>query len=155
MQQLGGWSKNEATLDLRELLNQNFLCYDGKCAVPEQIHAYLSSNWKEMRNLKKNDPALIAKARDRWYVPDPSKAGDLEKLRERSLLKEFEEYKQSKKKLKVFRLEAVRAGFKKAYQEHDYTTIISVSDKIPNNVLEEDPKLLMWYSNAKTRMGDE
>jgi hypothetical protein len=155
MQQLGGWSKNEATLDLRELLNQNFLCYDGKDAVPEQIHAYLSCNWKEMRNLKKNDPALIAKARDRWYVPDPSKADDLDKLRERSLLKEFEEYKQSKKKLKVFRLEAVRAGFKKAYQEHDYTTIISVSDKIPNNVLEEDPKLLMWYSNAKTRMGDE
>jgi DNA modification methylase len=29
MQQLGGWSKNEEQLDLRELLNQNFLCYDG------------------------------------------------------------------------------------------------------------------------------
>jgi 16S rRNA G966 N2-methylase RsmD/predicted RNA-binding Zn-ribbon protein involved in translation (DUF1610 family) len=28
MRQLGGWSKNEAQLDLRELLNQNFLCYD-------------------------------------------------------------------------------------------------------------------------------
>ncbi|WP_215861199.1 DNA methyltransferase [Acidithiobacillus ferriphilus] len=40
MQQLGGWSKNEAQLDLRELLNQNFLCYDSKGPVPEQIHAY-------------------------------------------------------------------------------------------------------------------
>ena len=39
MQQLGGWSKNEAQLDLRELLNQNFLCYDSKGPVPEQIHA--------------------------------------------------------------------------------------------------------------------
>lgn len=155
MQQLGGWNKNEAQFDLRELLIQNFLCYDGKGPVPKQIHAYLSSNWKEMRNLPKDDPTLVAKARDRWYVPDPNKAGDLEKLRERSLLKEFEEYKQSKKKLKIFRLEAVRAGFKKAWQEHDYATIISVADKIPNNVLEEDPKLLMWYSNAKTRMGDE
>ena len=47
MQQLGGWDKNEAQLDLRELLNQNFLCYDGKGPVPEQIHAYLSSNWKD------------------------------------------------------------------------------------------------------------
>jgi hypothetical protein len=103
MQQLGGWSKNEEQLDLRELLNQNFLCYDGKGPVPEQIHSYLSSNWKELRNLPKDDPKLIAKARDRWYVPDPNKAGDLEKLRERALLKEFEEYKQTRKKLKVFR----------------------------------------------------
>jgi DNA modification methylase len=155
MQQLGGWSKNEAQLDLRELLNQNFLCYDGKGPVPEQIHAYLSTNWKELRNLPKDDPALVAKARDRWYVPDPNKAGDLEKLREKALLKEFEEYKEVKKKLKVFRLEAVRAGFKKAWQERDYAVIVAVADKIPNNVLEEDPKLLMWYDQAVTRMGGE
>jgi DNA modification methylase len=155
MQQLGGWSKNEAQLDLRELLNQNFLCYDGKGPVPEQIHAYLSTNWKELRNLPKDDPTLIAKARDRWYVPDPNKAGDLEKLREKALLKEFEEYKEVKKKLKVFRLEAVRAGFKKAWQERDYAVIVAVADKIPNNVLEEDPKLLMWYDQAVTRMGGE
>lgn len=155
MQQLGGWSKNEEQLDLRELLNQNFLCYDGKGLIPEQIHAHLSSNWKELRNLSKDDPTLIAKACDRWYVPDPSKAGDLEKLRERALLKEFEEYKQAKKKLKVFRLEAVRAGFKKAWQERDYATIVAVADKIPNNILEEDPKLLMWYDQAVTRRGNE
>jgi hypothetical protein len=155
MQQLGGWSKNEAQLDLRELLNQNFLCYDGKGPVPEQIHAYLSTNWKELRNLPKDAPALVTKARDRWYVPDPNKAGDLEKLREKALLKEFEEYKEVKKKLKVFRLEAVRAGFKKAWQERDYAVIVAVADKIPNNVLEEDPKLLMWYDQAVTRMGGE
>lgn len=154
MQQLGGWSKNEAQLDLRELLYQNFLCYEGKGPVPEQIHSYLSTNWKELRNLPKDDPTLVAKARDRWYVPDPNKAGDLEKLREKALLKEFEEYKDAKKKLKVFRLEAVRAGFKKAWQEHDYAVIISVADKISNNVLEEDPKLLMWYDQAITRMGE-
>jgi DNA modification methylase len=155
MQQLGGWSKNEAQLDLRELLHQNFLCYDGKGPVPEQIHAYLSTNWKELRNLPKDDPTLVAKARDRWYVPDPRKAGDLEKMREKALLKEFEEYKEVKKKLKVFRLEAVRAGFKKAWQERDYAVIVAVADKIPNNVLEEDPKLLMWYDQAVTRMGGE
>jgi len=155
MQQLGGWSKNESQLDLRELLNQNFLCYDGKATVPEQIHAYLSTNWKELRNLPKDDPALVTKARDRWYVPDPNKAGDLEKLREKALLKEFEEYKEIKKKLKLFRLEAVRAGFKKAWQERDYAVIVTVADKIPNSVLEEDPKLLMWYDQAVTRMGGE
>ncbi|NQV34259.1 MAG: DNA methylase [Phycisphaeraceae bacterium] len=155
MQQLGGWSKNEAQLDLRELLNQNFLCYDGKGLVPEQIHSYLSTNWKELRNLPKDDPALVSKARDRWYVPDPNKTGDLEKLRDKALLKEFDEYKSAKKKLKVFRLEAVRVGFKKAWQERDYGLIIAVADKIPSNVLEEDPKLLMWYDQAVTRKGRE
>ncbi len=155
MQEVGAWSKTETPLELSTLLNQNFLCYDGKGPVPEQIHAYLSSNWKELRKLSKDVPALVAKARNRWYVPDPNKAGDLEKLREKALLKEFEEYKEVKKKLKVFRLEAVRAGFKKAWQERDYAVIVTVADKIPNNVLEEDPKLLMWYDQAVTRMGGE
>ena len=62
---------------------------------------------------------------------------------------------EAKKKLKIFRLEAVRAGFKKAWQERDYPVIVAVADKIPNNVLEEDPKLLIWYDQAVTRMGGE
>ena len=150
MQQLGGWSKNEAQLDLRELLSQNFLCYDGQDEVPDQIHSYLSSNWKELRNLAKNDPVLVAKAKDRWYVPDPNKAGDLEKLREKSLLKEFEEYKAAKKKLKVFRIEAVRVGFKKLWEQQEFAALIAVAEKLPNNVLEEDPVLLMYYDQAVT-----
>jgi DNA modification methylase len=153
MKEIGGWSKTETPLELSILLEQNFLRYDGKSLVPEQIHAYLSTNWKEMRNLPKDDPALIAKARDRWYVPDPNKVNDIEKLREKALLKEFEEYKKTKKKLKIFRIEAVREGFKKAWQERDYATIISVAELIPGSVLEEDPKLLMWYDQAVTRMG--
>ena len=89
-------------------------------------------------------------------MPDPNKAADLEKLRERTLMREFEEYRESKhKRLKVFRLEAVRAGFKKAWQERNYKTIISVAQKIPDNILHEDPKLLMWYDQALTRRGDE
>lgn len=154
MKEIGGWSKAEAPLELSTLLEQNFLRYDGKGPVPEQIHSYLSTNWKELRNLPKDAPRLIAKGRDRWYVPDPGKAGDLEKLREKALLKEFEEYREMKKKLKVFRLEAVRAGFKKAWQERDYAVIVEVADKIPDSVLEEDPKLLMWYDQAVTRLGE-
>jgi len=154
MKELSGWSKNEVSMELSTLLEQNFLCYDGKSEVPGQIHSYLSSNWPELRNRSKDHPALIDKAKGRWYVPDPNKAGDLEKLREKALLKEFEEYKQANKKLKIFRLEAVRAGFKKAWQERDYQVIITIAEKIPNNVLEEDQKLLMWYDQAITRMGD-
>lgn len=152
MKEISGWSKNEVGLELSTLLEQNFLLYDGKGPVPDQIHSYLSTNWKDMRNLPKEDPALVAKAKGRWYVPDPNKAGDLEKLREKALLKEFEEYKQAKKKLKIFRLEAVRAGFKKAWQERDYALIVAIAEKIPTNILEEDPKLLMWYDQAITRM---
>lgn len=156
MQEIGGWQKTEKLLELDELLEQNFLRYDGKGEVPNQIHSYLSTNFKELRNLPKDDESLRAKGKDRWYVPDPNKAGDLEKLRERSLLKEFEDYRtSSQKRLKVFRLEAVRAGFKKAWQDRDYATIITVARKVPENVLQEDPKLLMWYDQAITRMGGE
>ena len=155
MQEIGGWQKNEKMLELDELLEQNFLRYEGNGEVPSQIHSYLSSNSKELRNLKKDDPALRAKGKDRWYVPDPNKAGDLEKLRERALLHEFQEYREAKqRRLKVFRLEAVRAGFKKAWQERDYATIIDVARKISENILQEDPKLLMWYDQAITRTGD-
>ena len=156
MQQIGGYSKHEEKLELRVLLNQNFLCYDGKDAVPEQIHAYLSSNWKELRNLSKADSRLREKGKDRWYVPDPNKAGDLEKLREKSLLKEFEQYLSSKQRaLKIFRAEAVRVGFKAAYDRQDYQTIVAVAAKLPETVLQEDDKLLMYYDVATMRLGDE
>ena len=154
MRETSGWNKNEVGLELSTLLEQNFLIYDGIGPVPDQIHSYLSTNWKDLRNLSKQDPALVAKGKGRWYVPDPSKAGDLEKLRERTLLKEFEQYKHYNKKLKVFRLEAVRVGFKKAWQERDYMTIVAIAEKIPSSVLEEDPKLLMWFDQAMTRMQD-
>jgi hypothetical protein len=153
MREIAGWEKHEKLLELSDLLAQNFLAYDGRDEVPSQIHSYLSSNYKDLRNLAKDDPALQAEAKERWYVPDPNKAGDLEKLRERALLKEFEEYrKSSQRRLKVFRLEAVRAGFKKAWQERDYGTILAVADKIPEDVLQEDPKLLMWFDQAQTRI---
>ena len=156
LKEIGGWQKHEKPLELSELLEQNFLRYDGKGEVPSQIHSYLSSNFKELRNIPKDHERLRAKAKDRWYVPDPNKASDLEKLRERALLREFEEYRESKqKRLKVFRLEAVRDGFKKAWQERDYATIIAVARKIPENVLQEDPKLLMWYDQALTRSGED
>ena len=89
MQEISSWSKHETTIELRQLLEQNFLVFQGDGPVPGQIHGYLSTNFKELRNLAKADPALIAKAADRWYVPDPGKQGDLEKLREKALLTEF------------------------------------------------------------------
>jgi DNA modification methylase/DNA-directed RNA polymerase subunit RPC12/RpoP len=89
----------------------------------------------------------------RWYVPDPNKQLDLEKLREKALLREFEEYKASKqKRLKTFRTEAVRAGFKAAWGARDYNTIVSVAQKLPEDVLQEDQTILMYYDNASMRV---
>ena len=181
LREIGGWEKHERPLELAELLEQNFLMYDGEGDVPSQIHSYLSSNWPELRNKAKDDPALRAKAKNRWYVPDPGKAQDLEKLRDRALLREFWSYlppgytptevespgtylqgmeaKQGPipkgKRIKVIRMEAVRAGFKHCWQNRDYRTIIAVARRIPDSVLQEDPKLLMWYDQAVTRLGED
>ena len=151
MQELNSWDKNEKRLELAEILEENFLRYDGVGDVPSPIHSYLSTNFKELRNMDKDNPALMVKAKGRWYVPDPNKQADLEKLREKGLLREFNGYLQAKGKLKEFRLEAVRAGFKKAWSDKDYKLIIDFAARIPSSVIEEDPKLLMWYNGAVTR----
>ena len=150
----GGQRKHEKLPELLAMLEQNFLRYDGTGEVPSRIHAYLSTNFKDMRKLPKDHSALRAKAQGRWYVPDPDKAADMEKRRARALLREFEEYRQSpQKRLKLFRIEAMRAGFFKAWRDRDYAAIVSVAEKIPGTVLQEDQKLLLWYDQALTRTG--
>lgn len=151
--QLGaGWKRHETKPELSALLEDNLLRYDGNGDVPSQIHSYLSTNFKDLRGLEKEDPRLKAKAKDRWYVPDPSKAKDLEQKRERSLLKEFDGYKSALgRRLKEFRLEVLRAGFKNAWAARDYKTIIGIAQKIPEEALQEDEKLLLWYDQALTR----
>lgn len=156
MEQLRGstWKAGELRPELHDLLRLNFLCYDGTGDIPSQIHSYLSTNFKDSRNLAKDDHFLLSKAKDRWYVPDPNNAIQLEKTRERDLLRDFETYRTSKdRKIVEFRIEALRAGFKKSWQDKDYQSIISVGAKIPEIVIQEDPKLLMWHSNACTRAG--
>jgi DNA modification methylase len=147
-----GWKKHEERPELSALLDENFLRFDGNGDVPSQIHSYLSTNFKDLRGLEKEDPRLKAKAKDRWFVPDPNKAKDLEQKRERSLLKEFEAYKTAtKRQLKESRLEVLRAGFRTAWASKDYKTIIGIAEKLPDETLQEDEKLLLWYDQALTR----
>jgi len=89
----------------------------------------------------------------RWYVPDPNKASDLEALRLKALLREFNAYLMGGKRLKQFRTEAVRAGFAHAWRQRDYATIVQVAERLPARVLQEDPDLLMYYDNASLRAG--
>lgn len=144
--------KGEIIPELAQLLEDNFIQYDGTGDVPSQIHAYLSSNWPDLRNLDKADARLVAKAKDRWYVPDPNKAQDKEKKREKALLKEFETYRAfTGRKIKESRLEVLRAGFRAAWAAKDYQTIIGIANKLPEETLQEDEKLLTLYDLALTR----
>jgi DNA modification methylase len=93
----------------------------------------------------------------KWYTPDPENEADLEKLRTKRLLKQFDTYKTEAakpkaKKIKEVRVEALRAGFKQCYQDKDFSSIVSVGDKIPNNLLMEDEVLLQFYDIASSRV---
>jgi len=155
-----GWAKHEKEIELKELLEDNFLKYDCIGPVPAQIWSWLLKSPKMREKMKELTPetadsSLKSEARDRWYVPDPARAQDLERVREKGLLKEFEEYRNHVgKKLRVFRTEAVRTGFKKLWSEKDYRGIIQVAEKLSEKVIQEDPKLLMYYDNALTRLGE-
>lgn len=92
-----------------------------------------------------------------WRLPDPEKEADLEKIRTKKLLREFDHYVEhanlaKSKKLKDARLEALRVGFKDCYQKKEFATIIKVGDKIPESLLTEDEVLLQYYDIATTRV---
>lgn len=117
----------------------------------KELHLADHERLPELRDILQQN--FLVDDRDRWYVPDPNKQLDLEKLREKALLREFEEYRASKQtRLKVFRTEAVRAGFKAAWGTRDYKTIVSVAQKLPEDVLQEDQTILMYYDNASMRV---
>ncbi len=88
----------------------------------------------------------------KWYIPDVTKEGDVAKLREKNLLKEFEGYLSSKGKLKQFRSEAIRAGFAKLWKEKNYQAIVNMAERLPEQTVQEDPNILMYYDISLSRI---
>ena len=92
----------------------------------------------------------------KWRVPNANDEKDLEILRTKALLKEFnlcvEQASKPKSKIKEVRVEALRAGFKQCYIDKDFKTIVMVGDKIPENLLTEDEVLLQYYDIASSRV---
>lgn len=88
----------------------------------------------------------------KWYIPDITKEGDVAKLREKNLLKEFEGYLATKGKLKLFRSEAIRVGFAKLWKEKNYKTIVELADRLPEATVQEDPNILMYYDISLSRI---
>jgi DNA modification methylase/predicted RNA-binding Zn-ribbon protein involved in translation (DUF1610 family) len=88
----------------------------------------------------------------RWYVPDVTKEADVAKLREKNLLKEFEGYLATKGKLKLFRAEAIRVGFAKLWKDKNYRLIVETAERLPEQIIQEDDKLLMYYDISLGRV---
>jgi DNA modification methylase len=88
----------------------------------------------------------------RWYIPDITKSADVAKLREKKLLKEFEGYLATKGKLKLFRTEAIRAGFAKLWADKKYKLIVETAERLPESVIQDDDKLLMYYDISLGRV---
>jgi len=88
---------------------------------------------------------------ERWYVPDPGRQADLDAMKEKSLLHEFNEIARSKGKIKDFRSDAIKAGFSKAWAEHNYDQIVAIAKRLPEQALQEDPMLKLYVDNARIR----
>lgn len=88
----------------------------------------------------------------RWYIPDTKKEGDVAKLREKKLWKEFEGYLASKGKLKLFRSEAIRVGFARLWKDKNYQAIVDMAERLPEQTVQEDPNILMYYDISLSRI---
>ena len=86
-----------------------------------------------------------------WHIPDLNDQAQLDAVRNKRLLKEFEVYVEAKK-VKNARLEALRAGFKECYKNKDFATIVAVGDKIDEELLTTDEVLLRFYDIASSRV---
>lgn len=111
-------------------------------------------DWEAMPELKKLlEENFLNDEAGRWYLPDPRRGTDLEKLRTRALLKEFDTYLAGRGTLTRFRLEAVRAGFSAAWDRRDYHPIIRVGERLPPDAFVEDTTLVMYVDNARQLAG--
>ncbi len=100
------------------------------------------------------DQNFVEDSDGKWHVPDPKNESHLEQLRTRDLLREFQQYLDIKGKIKVVRTEALRAGFKDAWQKQEYQTIVEMVRRVPEAVVQEDPYLLMYSDAARLRTGE-
>lgn len=122
MQAINGIRKHDIIPELKQLLEENFIEEEG----------------------------------GKWRLPNIQDDKDVNALRTKSLLHEFKIYVQSacekKRNIREARVEALRAGFKQCYIDKDFQTIVTVGDKIPQNLLIEDEVLLQFYDIAQNKL---
>jgi hypothetical protein len=111
-------------------------------------------DWEDLPDLKVLlEENFLKDENGRWYVPDPKKATDLEKLRTKALLREFQAYAEGRGRLERLRSAAVRAGFKDAWARRDFGLIVKVGERLPADCFAGDEQLLYYYDNARRLHG--
>lgn len=122
MQAINGTRKNDIIPELKQILEENFIEDEG----------------------------------GKWRLPNIQDDKDVVALRTKALLREFKIYVETankpKGKIKEARVEALRTGFKQCYIDKDFQTIVTVGDKIPQNLLTEDEVLLQFYDIAQNKL---
>ena len=137
---------------LNYILAQGHMTYqDIQPLYMQELHQSRQEKMPELLDMLKEN--FVQDENGAWYVPDLTNAADLAKVRRKTLLKEFwDSCASGRGKLKVFRMEAIRAGFDECWKTRDFKTIVSVGERLPEAVLQEDPALLMYYDNACSRV---
>lgn len=108
-------------------------------------------DWEDMPDLTQLlEDHFLQDDDGRWYVPNPQKEEDLEKLRTRAMLKEFEQYATARGRLVRFRTEAVQAGFRHAYRRDDFDVIVAVGGRLPDELFLQEPGLLQYLKVAES-----
>lgn len=97
------------------------------------------------------DQNFVQDEKGAWAVPDPRKSEHLEQLRSRDLLRTFETYAGGTGPLRRFRGEAIVGGFKKAWADRDYATIVKVAARLPQDYLVENTSILSYVRIARAR----
>lgn len=150
-------SESDAIQWLKEKLSEKPLKYQD--IQPDYRKAYTINRKGEIEVELKDvlEENFIQESDGSWRIPDINEEKDREQLRTKSLLKIWNEYCQliesgKAKKLKDVRLEAIKAGFKDCYQKKDYKLIVTMGDKIPENLLTEDEMLLNFYDIASNKV---
>ena len=149
--------------DEKSAIGWLYVQLDEKNGGKRQTYQVLQPKFmQEVRTVKRTEkmPELITMLEENfleddsgaWYVPDLVKSGDVAKLREKNLLKEFQEYQATKGKLKVFRSEAIRVGFAKLWKDKEYKAIVALAERLPEETVQEDPNILMYYDISLSRV---
>lgn len=150
-------SESDAIQWIKEKLTEKPLKYQD--IQPDYRKAYTINRKGEVEVELKDvlEENFIQEADGSWRIPDMNEQKDRDALRTKALLKIWEDYcaqveSGKVKKLKDVRLEAVKAGFKDCYQKKDFKRIVTIGDKIPENLLTEDETLLNYYDIASNKV---
>jgi DNA modification methylase len=143
-------SESSAIQWLRQLLGNAALPYAEIQPRFFQELQHGAAGWETLPDLKELlDQSFVRDDRGRYLVPDPQRAEHLEQLREAELAKVFESYTSGSRTLGQFRSEAMKVGFRRAYRDRDFATIVRVGRRIPIEAFNEEPALLHYFRNAE------